>query len=703
MKRAGWILLACIFALSMQAAPQQTVWQWTPSGAYEVHGPSTHTRRADGVSLHVTGRDSVVVFPDARFQAHPLDILEITLDSNRAGECQWFWRYDTRGPYGGFSQERSLFFRVGPGRNTVSVRPLWEGRPIEGLRFDPIEIEGGKYVIRSVRVYRGAVTSRPPAPLAVTADGWVDQSGKRISRRSGGLSVTGSGAKLVSPPLKLQAFDIRWVALDIAVSGTGAASGSATLELQAGTAEAASGSLTFSVPVGRRVRCYVQAGPRSGWAGPLHWLAIQALSAVQAFTLYDIQPMKQLTGGRVLNERKGGVIVIQTGEMRTEGRLPVSPKRIDIATQGPPETRALPSDYTVGMWYFAAWEPEYTWDGWRQIAERSPWRMPLLYDSADPAMEYSGIRYYRSSHPRAVAWHVHWMLEHGVNLMVWDWYVNKAPDGRIDATFFGNRALELAFLGKEKLGGPPVSTNPYADKIAFCTMWTNHAPGNELPSDLAEYLVTQFFLQPNYYRIDGMPLLPLWSVGDLIQNAGSEDKAREYLQRIQTVAREHGLPGVWIAAVNGPYDTAQFRRLGISGAMAYNVMMRGGHRIERRMLGDRQVRDIIEHFPSQTTPGHVSLWDDMRKAVGRNALIATMPMQNWEPTWRQDNFITQDASPDAYRRLLLQAREYIEQHSLRRFITVEAFNEWLEGSYVEPSTQWGWGWLEAIRDVFAKP
>lgn len=703
MRLPRWILIACLCVPPVQAAQPQVVWKWTPAGTYEVHGPLTHTGRTDGVHLKVTGRDPVMVFPAAQFSAHPLDILEITLDSTRAGVCEWFWRYDTEGPYGGFSSERSATVQVQVGRNTVTLRPLWEGKPITGLRFDPIELGGGEYVIRSVRVLRGALTTRTPAALAVSSDGWVDQSGRLIFLRNGSLTARGAGAALVSPPVELQAADTGWIAVDLDVRTARTASTVATLELRGGTATAATGSLTFTAPAGQRVRCYLRVSDRAGWSGTLQWVSVQAMSPVHTLTLHEIRTATRLADLEATDIRKGVVQLVQADQLRSEGRLPVSPQRIDIATQDPPETRIVQSDFTVGMWYFAAWEPEYTWDGWRQIAERSPWRMPLLYDSADPSMEFSGIRYYRSSHPRAVAWHVHWMREHGVNLMVWDWYVQKAADGRTDATFFGNRALEQAFLGKEVLGGPPVSSNPYADKIAFCTMWTNHAPGNELPSDLAEYMATQFFLQPNYYCIDGKPLLPLWSVGDLIQKAGSEEAARQYLQRIQDVARAHGLPGVWIAAVNGPYDSAQFARLGVTGAMAYNVMMRGGHRVESRQIGDRPVRDFIEHFPTQTVPGHVVLWDEMRRAVDRNTLVATMPMQNWEPTWRPDNYITQDATPDAYRSLLLQARSYIEQHGLRRFVTVEAFNEWLEGSYVEPSTQWGLGWLEAIRDVFAKP
>ena len=34
-----------------------------------------------------------------------------------------------------------------------------------------------------------------------------------------------------------------------------------------------------------------------------------------------------------------------------------------------------------------------------------------------------------------------------------------------------------------------------------------------------------------------------------------------------------------------------------------------------------------------------------------------------------------------------------------RIITINSWNEWTEGSYVEPDTLHGMGYLEAIRDV----
>ena len=77
-------------------------------------------------------------------------------------------------------------------------------------------------------------------------------------------------------------------------------------------------------------------------------------------------------------------------------------------------------------------------------------------------------------------------------------------------------------------------------------------------------------------------------------------------------------------------------------------------------------------------------------------------MQNWEPTLRPTCYIMRDHTPEAYGELLAAAKAFIEQRGLRKFVSIEAFNEWLEGSYVEPSTQWGLSYLEAIREAFRR-
>jgi hypothetical protein len=58
-------------------------------------------------------------------------------------------------------------------------------------------------------------------------------------------------------------------------------------------------------------------------------------------------------------------------------------------------------------------------------------------------------------------------------------------------------------------------------------------------------------------------------------------------------------------------------------------------------------------------------------------------------------------TPELFEMVLRQAKSYLEQHSNQpRIISINSWNEWTEGSYLEPDTVHGMRYLNAIRNVF---
>ena len=60
-----------------------------------------------------------------------------------------------------------------------------------------------------------------------------------------------------------------------------------------------------------------------------------------------------------------------------------------------------------------------------------------------------------------------------------------------------------------------------------------------------------------------------------------------------------------------------------------------------------------------------------------------------------------DNKPEYFQVYLQMAKECMDKHfNLPKLITIIVWNEWAEGSYLEPDKRHGFGYLEAVKDVF---
>ena len=58
-------------------------------------------------------------------------------------------------------------------------------------------------------------------------------------------------------------------------------------------------------------------------------------------------------------------------------------------------------------------------------------------------------------------------------------------------------------------------------------------------------------------------------------------------------------------------------------------------------------------------------------------------------------------TPRAFESFLEVAKRYADEHPQQPpFIMINAWNEWVEGSYLLPDRYFGFGYLEAVRHVF---
>jgi hypothetical protein len=61
-------------------------------------------------------------------------------------------------------------------------------------------------------------------------------------------------------------------------------------------------------------------------------------------------------------------------------------------------------------------------------------------------------------------------------------------------------------------------------------------------------------------------------------------------------------------------------------------------------------------------------------------------------------------SPEVFGHYLKIAKDYADAHADEqpKFIMINAWNEWVEGSYLLPDKKYGYTYLEAVRDVISE-
>jgi hypothetical protein len=335
---------------------------------------------------------------------------------------------------------------------------------------------------------------------------------------------------------------------------------------------------------------------------------------------------------------------------------------------------AVPGSYTVGVYYFPGWRvapPFFNADPWAKI-KPYPEREPL-------------IGWYEDGGDSVTRQQVAQMADAGINLVIYDWYWLPKEDVTLNHAIDSFRKL------------------PDKRNVQYALLWANHSgvPGNASEFyRVVQYWISTYFKDPAYYTIDGHPVIVIFAPLDLEQRASSFGKSnRELFSEANELMRKAGLPSIYFVASTQATPGDVDKRLPEAGYQAltgYNYQRAGGR---------SQPDDAHQsHSYTELSVGYQESWDWILK---NSSLPYWIPVSSgWDKQpWDGSDDPLHDLSrstPRSFENHLRAAKMVMEKNTekTRHTVVICCWNEYGEGSYIEPTKKYGTQYIDAIRSVF---
>lgn len=266
--------------------------------------------------------------------------------------------------------------------------------------------------------------------------------------------------------------------------------------------------------------------------------------------------------------------------------------------------------------------------------------------------------------------------------------------------FDGKRLLETPLEQMLKAGKPD---------FPFCLCWANENWTKRWDGRSKDVLMKQSYSDesmraiindilrycaaPNYIRVNGKPLILIYRVSDL-------PNPKRAIATWRNVARQAGIGDIMIASVesfelsSSPADPKLFG-CDISVEFPPHDMVRS------------PPLNVVTTNPDWTGTAHdyreLAINYMTREEVGFKRLRSVLVGWDNTPRYRDRSMVLEKASPGAFQAWLewTMLRTLEQNIGEERLVFINAWNEWCEGSYLEPDQHFGHGYLQALKNAIS--
>ncbi|NND09002.1 MAG: glycoside hydrolase family 99-like domain-containing protein [Saprospiraceae bacterium] len=282
---------------------------------------------------------------------------------------------------------------------------------------------------------------------------------------------------------------------------------------------------------------------------------------------------------------------------------------------------------------------------------------------------------------------------HNINTFIFDWYwFDEGP--------FLESTLNDGFLKADN-----------RDKMNFYLMWANHDVKQNYWNvhkyegvdtllwrgavDLMNFervvdrVISRYFKEDNYLKIDGSPVFSIFSLNNLIDGLGGLGQTKKALEYFREKTKEAGFPDLHIQLIiygrTNPDRLKTYQSLKINSLTQYNW---GWMREQDYIHWAEKAIDIRNHWDQRVSipffPNVSIGWDDTPRFPKKGA----------------KDIVRYHQSPASFAAYLQEAKEYSATHlDQPQIITIFSWNEWIEGGYLLPDRKYGFQFLQKVKQV----
>lgn len=263
----------------------------------------------------------------------------------------------------------------------------------------------------------------------------------------------------------------------------------------------------------------------------------------------------------------------------------------------------------------------------------------------------------------------------------------------------------------------------------YCLSWANHSWTDSWKIGSNKTLIAQtygkkedweshlnyllpYFKDDRYIKVDGKPLFIIYMPEDI-------PDLNEMLDYWEERVKEQGLPGLAYAYQYIYYDMDKHKddsrfEYGIEFQPAYAIadsrgkasafIRKSGYRFLNWIQQNLKVKVNMVSQPKLEIKDYSYIWEYVIKRTPNNKKKIPGAFSGWDNTPRKGKagLVLSNNTPELFEKYMTIQIKRAKEIYKKDMIFVTAWNEWAEGSILEPTEKDGYGYLEALKNALIK-